>query len=103
MSSPGASAAAAEPPDGAPPQTVDDAMGELSRRYGKALPRAGDFGPESLLGAMLALPITVQSNPPAPLLFKACATATLSLTPHLSGQLVVYATDGADVPVTPCS
>ena len=99
----GAPSPAREQSDGAPPQTVDEAIGELARRFGKALPRVGDFGPESLLRAMWALPITVQSDPPAPLLFKACATATLSLTPHLSGQLVIYATDAADVPVAPCS
>jgi hypothetical protein len=89
--------------DAGAPQIVDDVVAELARRYGETLPRLGDLDAESLLHAMWSLPTVVQPNPPAPLLFKACATAALALTPYLSGQVVVYVTNGADVVATPCT
>jgi hypothetical protein len=90
-------------PDAPLPQTVDEAVAELARRYGERLPRLTDLIADSLLHDIWTLPIAVQKNPPAPLLFKACSTVALSVAPQLSGQVVVYVTDGADVVVTPCT
>jgi len=84
--------------------TMDDAIGEINRRFDRNLPRLADLDPGSMLAALYQLAVTTQDNPPAPILFKACAVNTeFAFAGNLTGQLIVYVTQGGDAAVTPCS
>jgi hypothetical protein len=85
-------------------KTVDDAIGELNRRYSWTLPRRDDFPAGSPLHDIWSLDIDVVPQPPAPLLFKGCSKdKAYAFAFDLTGQLVIYVTSGPDSPVTPCA
>ena len=86
-----------------PIATIDEAIGEINRRFETELPRLADLDPNSIMSAMWKLDAVTQDNPPAPILFKACATDTaFAFAPGLIGQFIVYVTSGPDAPLTPC-
>jgi len=87
-----------------PLSTIDDAIGELNRRYGAGIPRLADLPAGSVLAQLWALPIIVDQNPPAPMVFKACATRSYAFNGKLNGQLILYVTPSGEVPepLTPC-
>lgn len=86
-----------------PITTIDEAIGEINRRFEATLPRLADLDPQSVLASLWKLGAVVQDNPPAPLLFKACATdADFPLSGNLTGQFIVYVTSGGDAPLTAC-
>lgn len=85
-------------------KSVDDVVGELNRRYQWQLPRIGDFSKDSELYDIWSLQVDVVPQPPAPLLFKACSKdKSFPFAISLTGELVIYVTEGADAPVTPCA
>ena len=87
-----------------PLNTFDDAIGEINRRFDADLPRLADLPPDCVLAKLWALAIVTDDNPPAPMVFKACATdRQYPIAVNLPGQLIVYVTTGPDAPVTPCS
>lgn len=84
-------------------KTFDEAIGEINRRFGQSLPRLADLPADSLLAAMWNRAIVTDDNPPAPILFKACSTDRgFAFSGNITGQLIVYVTDGGDAPLTPC-
>lgn len=87
------------------PDTIDAAIGELNRRYGQAIPRLADLVPGSVLAELWALPIALDPNPPAPLVFKACATTPTLFNGKLGGRLILFVTPSGSAagPLTPCS
>jgi len=86
-----------------PITTIDEAIAEINRRFEQTLPRLADLNPNSLMAAIWELEAITQDNPPAPILFKACATdASFAFAPGLIGQFIVYVTSGPDAPLTPC-
>lgn len=87
-----------------PLDTIDDAIGELNRRYEQHLPRLANLPVGSVLAQLWSLPITLDPNPPAPMVFKACATAPYVFNGKLSGRLILYVTpaDTKPGPLTPC-
>lgn len=86
-----------------PITTIDEAIGEINRRFGAGLPRLADLDPDSFLAGLYKLAAVTQDNPPAPILFKACATDTaFPFAVNLTGQFIVYVTSGPDAPLTPC-
>lgn len=86
-----------------PIATIDDAIGEINRRFEMDLPRLADLDPESVFAALWKLAAVTEDNPPAPILFKACATDTaFPFVANLNGQFIVYVTSGPDAPLTPC-
>jgi len=86
-----------------PITTIDEAIGEINRRFEATLPRLADLDPKSFLASLWKLGAVVQDNPPAPLLFKACATdAAFAFAHNLTGQFIVYVTSGDDAPLSPC-
>lgn len=84
------------------PNTVSEVLAFLNEKYGWHLPLAGDFPVDSVLYGMWMLPVKVDPTPSPPSLYKACALQDFAFNEHLSGRLIVYVTDGQDVPVTPC-
>ena len=87
-----------------PISTIDAAVGEINRLFGTGLPRLGDLGPQSVLARLWGLSAVVQADPPAPILFKACATnAGFPLAGNLTGQFIIFVTSGEDAPLTPCA
>jgi hypothetical protein len=86
------------------PSTIDEAIGELNRRYGQNLPRLADFPPDSVLHQLWSLPVILDPNPPAPMVYKACATQAYSFNGKLDGQLILYVTPSGEKPtrLTPC-
>jgi hypothetical protein len=85
-------------------KSVDDVMGELNRRYQWQLPRIDDFSKDSELYRIWSLDVDLVPQPPAPLLFKACSKdKAFAFGTSLTGELVIYVTEGPDAPVTPCA
>lgn len=86
------------------PKTIDEAIGVLNVRYDAKLPRLADLPPGSVLHDLWSLPITVDHNPPAPLVFKSCATKPYAFNGKLNGQLILFATPSDAKPsrLTPC-
>lgn len=86
------------------PSTIDEAIGELNRRYGQSLPRLADFAPDSVLHQLWSLPVILDPNPPAPMVYKACATTPYSFNGKVNGQLILYVTPEGEKPsaLTPC-
>jgi hypothetical protein len=86
------------------PSTIDEAIGEVNRRYDASLPRLADLTPGSVLYQLWSLPVTLDPNPPAPMVYKACATQAYSFNGKLDGQLILYVTPSGEKPdrLTPC-
>jgi hypothetical protein len=87
-----------------PAATIDDAIGELNRRYGASIPRLADLPPGSVLAQLWSLPIVLDPNPPAPMVFKACATQSFAFNGKLNGQLILFVTPSGEAAerLTPC-
>jgi hypothetical protein len=87
-----------------PIDTIDAAIGELNRRYDRDLPRLADLPEGSVLAALWSLPVTLDPNPPAPMVFKACATRSYAFNGKLDGQLILFVTPAGSEPgpLTPC-
>lgn len=86
-----------------PITTIDEAIAEINRRFDASLPRLADLDPDSIFASLWKLAAVTQDNPPAPILFKACATDTaFPFSLNLTGQLIVYVTSGPDAPLKPC-
>jgi len=86
-----------------PITTIDEAIGEINRRFEATLPRLADLDPKSFLASLWRQGAVVQDNPPAPLVFKACATdPDFVFSGNLTGQFIVYVTSGDDAPLTAC-
>ncbi|SDR59720.1 hypothetical protein SAMN05444161_7157 [Rhizobiales bacterium GAS191] len=86
-----------------PLNTLDDAIGEINRRFERTLPRLADLDADSFLATLWKLAIVTDDNPPAPMVFKACATdRQFAFAGNLKGQLIIYVTQGPDAAVTPC-
>lgn len=87
------------------PQTnIDEAIGELNRRYGANIPRLADLPAGSVLAQLWSLPIVLDPNPPAPMVFKACATHSYAFNGKLNGRLILFVTPSGTAPerLTPC-
>jgi hypothetical protein len=87
-----------------PLTTIDDAIGELNSRYGAHIPRLADLPAGSVLAQLWALPIMLDPNPPAPMVFKACATQPYAFNGQINGQLILFVTPSDTAPerLTPC-
>jgi hypothetical protein len=86
------------------PNTIDEAIGEVNRRYGASLPRVADLPAGSVLFQLWSLPIVLDPNPPAPMVYKACATTSFAFNGKLNGQLILFVTPSGANPkqLTPC-
>lgn len=86
------------------PETIDETVGELNKRYDLDLPRLADLPSAGALAEIWDLPVTIEQNPPAPMVFKACASKTHSFDGRVDGQVIVFVVpDGAEPgPLTPC-
>lgn len=81
----------------------DDAIGTINSRFGQTLPRLADLPAGSVMATLWGLSITIDADPPTPLLFKACATdKNFAFATNITGQLIVDVTPGGTVPLVPC-